>query len=251
MILLCNLLQCNSSGFFWGVPMSFKFKNSLAIAALALTFSMPALASTYEDALAALRAGDHATAKTKLESICNDKDSTGCVTLGQMYQNELGVKYDKNVIRKLYQQGCDGHLNADGSQYYSAWACQLLGIDVQFSAAEADKLLARNAFKRGCDHPDKTEFKLGSCIGYAQTLRDGKGGPVDRMAAAKLLAEQCEYEKHGQSCHILGNMAENRPDGKFDYPYIGLVYNAGCVFGYKPSCSRQQELIDKGLISKP
>lgn len=227
------------------------FKRKLIIAWLGLTVSAPVQASTFDDALAALKAGDHAGARTKLESICNAKDTTGCVTLGQMYSNQLGVKFDKDKIRKLYRQACDGHKQPGGSQYYSAWGCQLLGSELQFSAAAADKQLTRYAFKRGCEHPDKTEFKFGSCVGYAQTLRDGTGGPVDVLAGAKLLAEQCEYDKHGWSCGVLGSMAERPPNRKPDYAYVGLVYDRGCKLGYKPACSRQQELLNQGLISKP
>lgn len=74
---------------------------------LVLSIVVPAMfAGTFEDAKSAFDSGEYEKAASLCQKACDDKDSRGCVNLGVMQNEGVGVKQNKDAAISYFQMAC-------------------------------------------------------------------------------------------------------------------------------------------------
>lgn len=135
----------------------------------------------------------------------------------------------KATAREMLQSSCfsDGH--AEGCNNFAYMA--LFG-----EGGTVDEPLARQSYAKGC-----ALLLRESCMSYADMMREGRGGDVNMPSAFSIYYEQCK-QGFGKACHNAALMIETGLGVTHADAAKALEgYQAGCMFGYQPSCGASEK----------
>ncbi len=207
-----------------------------------------------------------------LERSCSDGDSSGCVSLGYLYDyGEGGVSEDRARAAELYQRACDAKNGAGcgdlaslyssgrgakagiakdpakAVEYYSrgcalkhAKSCYNLGVDYQMGERVAkNDTRAAELYDIACRADDAEAcnnlgFMYGSGLGVERDL--GKARDLYRRACASGV---------GRGCSNWAFLFETAPA---DLVRAAIVYRLACVLGDAKGCTNLESL--PGLRSR-
>lgn len=246
---------------------------------------------------AAYNRGDFATARTDYQSGCfSDGNGAACNNLGAMATKGQGGAKDLPLARRAYQQGCAKGV-AKACENYGSMLKSGRGGPQDIVGAVAPQTMACKAglatscyelgtsyfygrIGNGPDYAKARQYLAKACPGYAAdgcyalaiSQRDGKGGPVDAVGAAKSFQLSCEAGKsdgcleygfaqysgagiakdfvgarnsfsqacnigNGGACMNAGMMARDGQGGPVDPAAAKRFFNLGCKLGIQDGCS--------------
>jgi TPR repeat protein len=205
-----------------------------------------------------LRPQDAACTYGHLQAACSGKDSTACMSLGEVELSKhhpiagtraYGSACDLGVAQGCYQAGlvgyeqteeylkraCDGGV-ADGCTrladgYYAGWS----------SGEQKDFAAAATFAKRGCDLND-----LHACARLGAVLAAGEGVGKDTTRATELLRRACDGSKGAWGCADLGRLHHEGAGAPRDDAQAAARFKQACDAGDLPGCGELAALTLRG-----
>ena len=159
---------------------------------------------------------------------CEGGSQAGCVELGRLYDEGLGVIEDTTLAYSLFEAACQQD-NAEGCYHQADMIREGRGVKRD---SEASALL----FGRACDLGS-----LDACERYGVSLFLGKGVDVDIPGALNVFVNACEAG-HGDSCKRLGGIYDDGELVTRDLTATLYYYDRACENGSASSCIRAGKL---------
>jgi len=163
-----------------------------------------------------------------LERSCSDGDSSGCISLGYLYDyGEGGVSEDRARAAELYQRGCDAKNGVgcgDLASLYSSGRGAKAGI-------AKDRAKAVEYYSRGCALKHAK-----SCYNLGVAYQMGETVAKNDARAAELYEIACRADD-AEACNNLGFMYFSGLGVERDLGKARDLYRRACASGVGRGCS--------------
>jgi uncharacterized protein len=171
---------------------------------------------------------DYVRARSLYQKACDGGNLTGCSNLGWLYQNGLGVATDYNKARVAYQKSCDGGYMGGcdnlGTLYQNGWS------------VTQDYAQARALFQKACDGGN-----LYGCNDLGWIYQSGLGVTKDYTQARSLFQKVCDGG-NTKGCGALGYLYANGIGVTQDTAKGTTLLQEGCTGGDQWSCNRLKQV---------
>lgn len=158
-----------------------------------------------------------------LSKSCETGDGRGCVNLGVMYEQGLGVEVNEERAVSLFEKGCA--TNAERG-------CTNLGVMTQKGRGTAQNYArAISLFEEGCVRNDPM-----GCRRLGITFEQGIGVPQDHSRALDSYRRGCDLGG-AEACTDLGLMHQNANGTPQNYATAKGLFQVGCDRGDMGGCT--------------
>ncbi|MEM6412167.1 MAG: toll/interleukin-1 receptor domain-containing protein [Pseudomonadota bacterium] len=176
---------------------------------------------------------DYGRARELYEQGCDGGEARSCTSLGYLYYEGRGTEQDYGRAQELYEEGCDGG-DANGCNNLGYLYFEGRGVDQDYGRA-------RELYEQGCDGGEAV-----GCINLGFLYEQGQGVDQDYVRARELYEQGCDGGE-ARSCNSLGFLYQRGLGVDQDYVRARELYQQGCDGGNAKGCSYQGDLVYRGL----
>lgn len=189
-----------------------------------LLFSVGVYADDIEEAKKALNQNDFAKAYEIANRSCTFGNPEGCVLLGHLYQEGLGVTIDMQKAIQLFRFGCDKNFVV---------ACGGLGeiYEVGIRGIKQDFFKAIEYYEKGCNGGD-----LSQCVNLGNLYGEGQGVKQDFFKAFEYYEKSCN-KGNSMGCNNLGAMYKNGQSVKQNSKKALELFGKACEMKSNKGCN--------------